>query len=233
MSITESYEQIFTDLEAIPEIILNKLNVVFKERFNNGTEALLKEMKDDLPLTFNEIQRNFVPKLCVRTILGIKKIYLIFEGNQYSLVSDLYNENFYDLYTIDKEYSFLPKKVQSYYYLTEGFQLVKDDLPKITWLDLPMSIVNRRSLGDFEAISEIKTPCRIKNMKGYKVWCLTSKDDVIVVDEIVSRFYYSNLSDLYNLKALKDIVTFWDSYCSFVIKNKSSDNFEFSKFFNK
>lgn len=230
MKITENFEQVYDELEAIPEAILNKLNDVFLARFNGGVEDLLKELKSDLPLTYNEIKRKFVPKLCVRTIAGIKKINLIFEGEDYSLISDLYNKNFYDLYKIDQEYSFLPKKVRAYYYLITGFQILKQGLPQLNWLDLPVSLVNRRTLEDFESIAEMQAPCIDNKIKGYKVWCISSNDDLIIIDESTSKYFYSSLTNLYALKEILDFADFWDSYCSYVIRNGCSDGFDFSSY---
>ncbi|PML78521.1 hypothetical protein [Enterovibrio norvegicus] len=233
MSICGEFEEVYSDLDSIPEDVLKKLNRVFKNRFNGGVECLLEEIKSDLPLIFEQISEGFTPKLGVRTICGMKKVNFILDGGECSLVTDLYNENFYDLYSIEYEYSFFPEKIRSYYYLTCGFQLVMNGAPRFNWLDLPMSLINRRDIKDFESISTVKNPCKDESVKMYKVWCLTSNDEIIVVDEVSSGLFYSSLKDLYDLKRIEDISGFWDRYCSFIIKHKNLNHSQLSDFINE
>ncbi|MET0043082.1 MAG: hypothetical protein ABW100_06140, partial [Candidatus Thiodiazotropha sp. 6PLUC3] len=143
---------------------------------------------------------------------------LLLEGVDRSLVGDLYNRNFYDLYDFNEQYKMLPVQLRSYYRVTQGMQIVKDAaVPAFSWKDLPLSLGGRRNvseIGDVLKCSESDIRI-IPFHQELFVWMVGNHGDLLLINED-GKFYHSQIGYIDDLFEIEESVKYWDNYCSYV-----------------
>ncbi|WP_221274638.1 hypothetical protein [Thaumasiovibrio subtropicus] len=226
------FEKEFKEISDVPEALSSSLSDVFKERFSGGIPSLFKEMRDDLPKTYNVIEKKFELKFGSRLLWGRRQILFALVSQDMLVEVSLYCVNHYHVRHLFERSAYLPREIESYFNLSRGFIINKEGQSREIKKDVPILYTWPTIFEECIELTNEDVSSVDEWIKNCKVLIYTRSHEVILLDKKTSIAYFTSMDNVLDLKPIVDLVDFWDSYNAYLLENGNSYGFRFADYYD-